>query len=146
MFQVSRNVQDQLLQGHLFTWYFGVYAAYRIKGRQIKVLSDHHIPVDPNLKYNLTLRIEGNKRMKVYIGFTCYDQNKNVIKPIQICREETQLVYEGFDQHGVFFKGTAGKNWGVKELGTKTAIAVYTDGDTQTIPPISHIIANNVLL
>lgn len=73
MFQVSRNVQDQFMQGHLFTWYFGVYAAYRVKGRQIKVLSDHHIPVDPNLKYNLTLRIEGNKRMKVYIGFTCYD-------------------------------------------------------------------------
>ena len=55
-------------------------------------MSDKYYQVDSKSKYRLKLRYKSQSEAIVHVGVACYDYNKSVISPVQVCRYENSAV------------------------------------------------------
>ena len=55
-------------------------------------MSDKHTPIDSKSTYRLSLKYRCQDNIILHVGVACFDQKRNMISPVQVCRVEESAV------------------------------------------------------
>ena len=107
-------------------------------------MSDHHYPINPEQVYHLHAEVKASDKVTVHVGIGCYDQHKNIIQPVQVCRKpQSEVLFTERVGNVLKIKHIEGSESAWNTIGTvgyEQCIGIYPQGNIDEVPAANYVI------